>query len=507
MKRIVSKMRRNFILKIIIIVFVFLPILFFAYWWFLSINRSQNWNKNKKELFGRFTLYNNEVYVVVPGSGYYHMPKVDKSSFHAISDKYQDRHIGIDKNNVYCGNCIIPKMNSNSVKPLGNNYYSDSKITYYCGRGTKRNANLEWYKEFCQKIKYDLFNGNKPQTWFYPMKALPDSDTTYYALLEHSIATNGKQVYCNGELMPQANPKNLRSIKSYHFDLMDKWRKSNVYFGDGKNVYFQHQLLPLSDDESLYSIEGKYYSGDVYLIDPRNGMVYVNIIPDDNKTYPNTTPFDKQNAPYTLISEANKHVYHTLWLSKNGLFFYDTKAKEVKRAGQNPFLNKNFKEIAPLVFYNGKQTLFVDGYQVWGDRKNPGLKMMCTHISELNDLPKGLWQELKKTRFYSVWAKGNEYYLFDNWGEAQLIHHTIYKIVDTATLTLLLNQEEMNRNDLQKIINEKKLIIPPSTEIIAAKSRFDKFLERWLRKWWLWGILVLVFFIGKHYLKEKKLKL
>ncbi|PID83903.1 hypothetical protein CSB09_03670 [Candidatus Gracilibacteria bacterium] len=480
-------MKKIQILQVIFILFALLPVMLILYWLFLS-NKQNIDLYDKKELFGNFTLYDNKVYVSVPSNGDYLMSQVDQKSFHAISDKYIDKHIGIDTNNVHCGNRIIPNMNPKTTKALGNNYYSDGKITYYCGAGTVRNSHLKWHDELYQTLKYDLFDGKKPQTWLYPMRALPQSDIPYYPILDHSAATNGKQVYYDGKPMSKANPQTLHRLKLYLHDSADEWRESDFYLGDGKNVYFKDRLLPLSDDESLYSIrnKGKFSALDLYLFDPRDGMVYVNFNYFDDGKYPNTLPFPKQNAPYTLISNADTHTHHTLWKSKNGIFFYDTKEKKVKKAGENPFLGKNFKEIAPLVFSHENETWFIDGYEVWGHHRSPGLRYTHTHISKIDDLPQEPWQEQKKTRFYSIWKKGNDSYYFDNWGSNQLIPHTVYKIVNHDALQRFLTQDEVPRDDISKMIREEKFITPPSTQILDVKTYHRPSWERWFGKWWPW---------------------
>jgi hypothetical protein len=92
--------------------------------------------------------------------------------------------------------------------------------------------------------------------------------------------------------------------------------------------------------------------------------------------YIDSISFDKANAPYQLLSINGRHADHTLFLSINGVYFFNSVEREVQKAGENPFLNNNFKEIAPLVFSNSKQIYFMI-------QKNIGEKEVVMEEEEL----------------------------------------------------------------------------------------------------------------------------
>nr|WP_067142208.1 DKNYY domain-containing protein [Oceanivirga salmonicida] len=60
-------------------------------------------NKEYKELFGQFYESNGSIYVNGSEDKYL-LANADIKTFRAINDEYYDKHIAIDKNNVYCGN-------------------------------------------------------------------------------------------------------------------------------------------------------------------------------------------------------------------------------------------------------------------------------------------------------------------------------------------------------------------------------------------------------------------
>ncbi|MBE7693528.1 DKNYY domain-containing protein [Tenacibaculum finnmarkense genomovar ulcerans] len=424
-------------------------------------------NKNGKELFGEFTLYENTIYVVVPGNGYYPVSLADIKSIHSISNEYYDRHIAIDNKNVYCGNKVMLQMDPKKVESIGNNYYTDGTTTCYCDKATQINKDFTLSKEFRKIIDYYLFNGDKPkkpQTYLYPMRVMPNSDKSYYSLLKNrSIACNGEQVFYKGQLMPKVNMDSLSTMPLYRDD---NKIHSFMYFRDGKHVYYKNNLLPIIDNKQLYSIEVNSRKNENYLYNPINGIVYIN-----------NFSFDKKKAPYKLMSKFGSHVNHTLWLSKKGVYFYNTEEKEIQRAGDNPFSNNDFKEIAPLVFSNGKETLYIDAYEKWHNSKSDkSLDKRYTTINRLEGLEaKKKWDKLGDYYTYgSVWKHGKHWYYFDKLGERQQVFNPIYKIKDEKTAKKLLTKDIIGSTKIVKqLIREKKLTKPKYKEILKAKTKYD----------------------------------
>ncbi|WP_282088864.1 DKNYY domain-containing protein [Aquimarina algiphila] len=424
-----------------------------------NVPDSYSIDENGEKLFGRFMYFEGTIYVSIPSSGYHPIPEADKKSFHSISNNYYDTHIGIDKDNVFCGNQIIPKMNPKTVQALGNNYYTDGKTTCYCNISTEINNKLTEVG-IREQINYVFFKGEKPQTYVYPLIMLPNSETSYYSLSSHSLATNGKQVFYKGQVMSKANPENTTALS-----LNNNNRQSFIYFRDGKHVYYKQNLLPIIDNKEIYSIQLDAQNVKSYIYNPIDGMVYID-----------TISFSKKHKPYRIISKFGSHVYHSLWLSENGVYFYNTEEREVQRVANNPFANNDFKEIAPLVFSNGKKTLFVDAYEKRNNNKNnKSLDSRYTAINRLDNLdPKQSWEKLGDINtFGSVWKHGKHWYYFDNLGESQLLFNTIYKITDQETAESLINTDIFGNKVILKLIKEKKLTKPKYTEILQAKTKYN----------------------------------
>lgn len=424
----------------------------------ISESNTNEIDQNGKKINRVFKLYQNKIYAAVPSDGYMLIPEADVQTFRAlVDDSYKDAHIGVDKNNVYVGNLIIPKLNPATTKALGNDYYSDGTSTYYCGSNTIKNPELNDWKENFQKIKHKMFNGKRPQVYLYPTVELPESNTPYHAILRF-IATNGQKAFYKGKLMPDANPSKLRQLDNLEED--DDVRKSDVYYTDNYNVYFEYTKLPLKSNDKLYSFYIGTLTQEPYLYDPLNGSVFVKDI-----------RFPQENEPYKLISRYSRHVNQVLFLSQNNIYYYDNQKTEVKKAGENPFLKSRFQEIAPLVFSDGAQVLYLEGSEVWGtSRYNNSLKSRSTHLYQLEG-GKGNWEKLGNIYKGSVWKNDNQLYYFDELGSSQLFRHTIYKIADWATANQLLHKKN-NPEEIRKLVKNEKLIKVKRTEILQAKTHY-----------------------------------
>ena len=454
----IKKTRKIIAIVVWSLVFFLLVFLFKV----MSGNNTYEIDKNGEEINGIFKKYQNQIYAAVPSDGYMPVSGADVQTFRALlDDTYNDAHIGLDKNNVYAGNLIIPKLNPTTTKALGNNYYSDGKSTYYCDRNTIINPDLNDWKKIWQTMKHEMFDRERPQIYLYPTVELPESKTPYYPILDLFLATDGQKVYYKGLFMPDANPLTLRQLDNLQDDDI---RKSYVYYADNQNVYYENLKLPIKYNDKIYSfcIDNLYQ--ELYLYNPLNGTIFIENI-----------AFPKENAPYKVISRHGSHVNQVLFSSKNGIYFYDTKEKEIKKIGENPFLESNFQEIAPLIFSDGTQILYLESSEHWGrpsgrSRSGGGLISRSTHLYRLEDV-KGNWESLGTTYKGSVWKNNNQFYYFDELGRGQLLHHTIYKISDWKTANKLLKKKTYP-DEMRNLIRDEKLTKVKRTEILEAKTKY-----------------------------------
>lgn len=409
-----------------------------------------------------YKQYQGQIYASVPSNGVYKVDQADAQSFRAIADGFQNRQFAADNKQVYCGNLILPKLNPAQTISLGNGYISDGKYTFYCANMSEPNPALGKGAQLYQQLLYAWDLAAKPQTYIYPSFELAPSTHPYRSMLKRVIASNGQQTYFAGQLMPQANPDTLRALPKRYND--GDVRDSYAYFADGQHVYFQQHLLDLPDQSDLYSITVDNISQQNYLIAPKQGLAYIDHL-----------AFDPQHAPYRLISTHGAHVLHGLFISKAGVYYYDTQTQSIQRAGDNPFAIGQWEEIAPLIFSNGQATLYLESSERWGSHKNPSLQSRSTHLYQLNESTTGQWQKISTVdhNFGEVWKKGEVFYYFDQLGSTQLIAQTIYRIVDPA-LVQQLTTSAYHPNDIRKLIKSEQLIPVKKHKILTATTAYAK---------------------------------
>lgn len=413
-----------------------------------------------------FKLYRGQIYASVPSNGEYPMPEADPASFRSLNQdgRYQNRQFAVDQRHAYCGNLSVAALNPAKTQALDHNYFSDGLHTVYCAAMSQRNPEVSGLKEIKQTWLYGWGLADKPQTYKYQVVHLPKSTVPYRAILNADIVTNGQAVYYKGLAMPGANPNHLEAIAVPQDN--QSIRLSHEFYRDQNFVFFKHHKLALSPTDTLYSF---YIDGldQAYLYEPQQGFVAMNEL-----------VFDKKNAPYTVISTSGHHVNHALFLSKQGVFYYDNQKKSLERAADNPFPTGQLKEISPLIFSYNNHTYYLQNSERWGGRKGPGLISRSTHLYQLEDEPNGAWQKVANVtnhHYAEIWQKGEQYYYFDRLGSSQLITHTIYRIPDRATLDLL-RSETLRPDDIRKLTRDEQLLPVKRKEIFKATTYYKKML-------------------------------
>ena len=433
----------SFYFKIAIVIFGFL-VLFsipISLFYMGKVDGKSYEIKNNGEQYGtsNFFKYQGKIYVFTLNDGMQALENVDMETFKTLnSGDYYTKNIGLDKNNVYFGNVIIPDLDPNKLEVIGNGYYTDGTTTYFCSPLSERNENLSTPMEILQSLIYSFSRTKKPQTYIYPYKKV-ETNKNLRAVQNFSFfATDGEKVYYKGEILENADLNTLKSVDGY-----------NEYFADKENVYYQSKLLPIKNSGKLKIVSTE--QGDRFLYDEANGYVFI----EDYS-------FDREKAPYKVIGNNGSHLYNLAFVNNEGIYYYDNQEKEQLKAGDNIFI-RNVEEISPNIFTDDKNIYYFHAYNVWKRYKNAGdvLFSQNTEICYLDK--KDGWEKVKDIRggiIGAIWKKGNRYYYFDNLGMSQLINNTIYEIRDKETLEyLLLNADEIgSSHSIAKFIENGKLI-------------------------------------------------
>ena len=442
---------------IIIIIVLILLILFGA----ISLYKTNSeYNLNQK-ILNNGQKYEKSIYIKYEGKIYcnsfgdiYQLKDVDIDSFKTFdTGDYRDNYIAIDKNNVYLGNTTIPDLNPNRFKSLGSNYYSDGVNYYFLSDNYIRNEDISTWSI----VKEFIIHFKKKQLYFYPFKKIETTKALKGIEDFRYLASDGEKVYYKGELIKDADLYTLKAVDKYNDD----------YFYDKNNVYYKTKALNLSSNENL-SLVSVQQGQNTYLYDELNGNVSL-------EEY----IFDKKYIPYQILGIDSSHVKDLLFVSKDGIFFYNPETKEEERVGDNIFKGK-IKNILSSVISDDKNIYYLHSYDVLRKRRpssRHALILVSKNIGIFSLGEKKDWEKIKDIDSGTtgqVWKKGNKYYYFDDLGRSQAIDDVVYEIVDNASLKYLLGTNNIYSSTIRELINNKKLIVFKGEEVSTASVKYKE---------------------------------
>jgi len=440
---------------IIIIIVLILLILFGA----ISLYKTNSeYNLNQK-ILNNGQKYEKSIYIKYEGKIYcnsfgdiYQLKDVDIDSFKTFdTGDYRDNYIATDKNNVYLGNNIIPDLNPNRLKSLGSNYYSDGVNYYFLSDEYIRNEDISTWSI----VKEFIIHFKKKQLYFYPFKKIETTKALKGIKNFRYLASDGEKVYYKGELIENADFYTLKAVNKYNDD----------YFYDKNNIYYKTKTLDFSSNENLSLVrQGER----TYLYDGLNGNVSL-------EEY----IFDKKYIPYQILGIGSAHVRDLLFVSKDGIFFYNPETKEQERVGDNIFKGK-IENILPSVISDDKNIYYLHSYDILRKRRPSSRHahiLVSKNIGIFSLGEKKDWEKIKDIDSGTtgqVWKKGNKYYYFDDLGRSQAIDDVVYEIVDNASLKYLLGTNNIYSSTIRELINNKKLIVFKGEEVSTASVKYKE---------------------------------
>ena len=471
----------SFYLKITIIVFAMLVLFFIPFFISNWINADNNTYeiKTNGEQYGKsnFFKYQGKIYVFTLNDGMKEIKNVDITTFKAFEpEDYFTQNIALDKNSVYFANVIIPDLNPNKLKVIGNGYYTDGTNTYFYSPFSELDKNSSKYIFPYKKIE-NIKN----------LKALKDFEL---------FAVDGENVYYKGEILKNADLNTLEIID-----------RNNEYFADKENVYYKSKLLPIKNSGKLKIVSSE--QGDTFLYDEVNGYVFIG-----------DYSFDREKAPYKVIGNNGNTLYNPIFVTKDGIYYYDSEKKKQLKAGDNIFIG-NIEEINPNIFTDDENIYYFSAYSVRsGSRKNVGeLLSRNTDIYYLDK--KDGWEKIKDIResnIGSIWKKGNKYYYFNNLGIFHFTDNAIYEISDKETLNYLLSKANDETDDIksedltaistdyiEELIKNKKLIAVSGEKKMTITIEYetdivDKIFKYSIR---IFLVVYLIFIIFKKFRESR----
>lgn len=446
------------IISILIVVISYLVLIFSVSKMKSDYNFNQEiLNNGQKYEKSIYIKYKDKIYACVYGL-FYQLDNVDIGSFKVLdSMDYSDSCVAVDKNNVYFGNQIVSDLDPNKLYTVGNDYYSDGINSYFCLDTFEKTEDLANKSKIRQYIEYYFFKGEKPQEYSYPFKKVETTKTLKAIKDLRYLASDGEKVYYKGELIKDADLDTLKAVSKYNDD----------YFYDKNNVYYKTKTLDLSSNENLDLVSVEQGER-TYLYDELNGNVSL-------EEY----IFNKKYIPYQVLGIDSGHVKDLVFVSKDGIFFYNPETKEQERVGDNIFKGK-ITNILSSVISDDKNIYYLQSYNIYKKKRTKyGYRdiLVSKNIGIFSLGEKKDWEKIKDIDSGTtgqVWRKGNKYYYFDNLGVDQLIDDVVYEIKDNRTLEKLLDIKYISTDEIREFVRDKKLIAFKGEEVTTASIKYKE---------------------------------
>lgn len=446
------------IISILIVVISYLVLIFSVFKMKSDYNFNQEiLNNGQKYEKSIYIKYKDKIYACVYGL-FYQLDNVDIGSFKVLdSMDYSDSCVAVDKNNVYFGNQIVSDLDPNKLYTVGNDYYSDGINSYFCLDTFEKTEDLANKSKIRQYIEYYFFKGEKPQEYSYPFKKVETTKTLKAIEDLRYLASDGEKVYYKGELIKDADLDTLKAVSKYNDD----------YFYDKNNVYYKTKTLDLSSNENLDLVSVEQGER-TYLYDELNGNVSL-------EEY----IFNKKYIPYQVLGIDSGHVKDLVFVSKDGIFFYNFETKEQERVGDNIFKGK-ITNILSSVISDDKNIYYLQSYNIYKKKRTKhGYRdiLVSKNIGIFSLGEKKDWEKIKDIDSGTtgqVWRKGNKYYYFDNLGVDQLIDDVVYEIKDNRTLEKLLDIKYISTDEIREFVRDKKLIAFKGEEVTTASIKYKE---------------------------------
>nr|WP_314088600.1 DKNYY domain-containing protein [uncultured Campylobacter sp.] len=436
-----------------------------------------------------------KIYALVPSGGKFELKGVRADKFSVfVSDSYRSRNVSADENAVYCGNLAMTGLDPARARAIGNGYFTDGEISYFCSDAGERNYELGGFSEMVQTAAYAIFGADKPQSYIYKTQRVSSVNLTPilgfgFAAEKAALGDEGGRVYFEGRQLEDADARALRYV------LDARGRTSDFYVTDGQNVYFKSSRLAVKFTPGLH--EAAYFNGTHYLLEPSSGVVYA----DKHE-------FAPKFAPYSLpFGVSGAHAYHLLFRGKDGIYFWERhsggESGELKRAGDDPFAG-DILPLAGSVFVSGAQTYFVQSREVWHRTKN-GRHLGSRHTELFRLKTSEQWRKIGLVRngvYGAVYANGDKIYYFDALGKVQLIDSSVYEIADTDVIEILTRQydprgKNLGSEDIRKMIKDGQLVPAQGELVFEAVTSYDGEERYYL--WIFLGVAILAAIAGKAY--------
>ena len=398
-----------------------------------------------------------KIYVQISGSGKYELKGVDEASFRVLKLKhaYDYSNVAADKNSVYCAREILPGLDPNSTKVLGNGYISDGKISYYCSSRSEKKAGFNEFIAVMKSVAHIFIKSYDDSSYFYRTKLVESANLE--PIFDAGFARDGGMLYYKGEKL-DAQPSELRYITAEN-------GAPSGYYTDGKSLFLGFYKLDAGYTDEVRQICYDPKHDIEYLFEPKNGAAFANEL-----------KFSAQNMPYSAIrSVDNVHSFWPLFASKDGIYFWDSTKNEQAKISDYQ-LKGELKRLYDDVFVDESSAYFLEQGEEW-QRSKHGRHLVAQTVSLYKFAPSSSWREIglvKDGEYGAVYANGDKVYFFSSIKPFYGIRHSAYEVADLSVIEILTRpSKELSAKDISEMIKRGELVEVSGEEVARSRIEYD----------------------------------
>ncbi|MGP1359952.1 DKNYY domain-containing protein [Campylobacter sp.] len=398
-----------------------------------------------------------KIYVQISGSGKYELKGVDETSFRVLKLKhaYDYSNVAADKNSVYCAREILPGLDPNSTKVLGNGYISDGKISYYCSSRSEKKAGFNEFIAVMKNVAHIFIKSYDDSSYFYRTKLVESANLE--PIFDAGFVRDGGTLYYKGEKL-DAQPSELRYITAEN-------GAPSGYYTDGKSLFLGFYKLDASYTDEVRRI----------CYDPKHDIEYL-FEPKSGAAFANERKFSAQQMPYSAIySVDNVHSFWPLFASKDGIYFWDSTKNEQAKISDYQ-LKGELKRLYADVFVDESSAYFLQQGEEWRRSKH-GRHLVAQTVSLYKFAPSSSWREIglvKDGEYGAVYANGDKLYFFSKIKPFYGIKHSVYEVADLSITQILTRASaELSAKDISGMIKRGELVEASGEEVARSRIEYD----------------------------------
>lgn len=386
--------------------------------------------RGKEPLSGSFVRYDDHVYAVSAGDGYYRVVGADARTFKPLGVQ-GFAPLGQDAHAVYCGDQVIPGLLPDAARVVAEGYVADAQRAWFCGQSVSDPAYRSWQaligsvdERSANRVKYQRF----------PVVPLPRAHVASLHAINRVYVGDDVQLFYQGHLVVGADPANVQSMSYVTGEA--KGRVDDAYIRDSRAVYYRGVQI---EDAAAAAFDifrpDNNDNADTYGFDRASGRYYFN-----GQKFPASVDGVDAQSLRVLLTDRD-HANQDLFVNEHGIFFWDTQRNQLRFACVPPAPGLHAVDRARSIFTDGQSLYGTSAIEHWAQsRSSKTLESRETALYRIPDVTPGQLQRLgdlqdkDASSLGTLWQAGNHLFYVPRFGQGNFFTHSIYAVADLQRL-------------------------------------------------------------------------